>query len=428
MNVCVYTLGCRLNQCESEAIGDSFVREGFSVVSEDKDASLYIVNTCTVTSKAEQKARRMIRLFSKKADAVVVTGCYAGMNAEEIKALGDNVTVVPLVKKASLLELASHVKTSLMAGHSLPESVESFADHDASPFSYRAESFSYHSRSYLKIQEGCDNECAYCRVHVARGRSQFLERPEVIRRALELENAGFSEIVLTGVNLTMYDHEGEGLGGMLLELLPQLKQSTRIRLSSMEPDHIDEKLIEACADVRMHPHFHIPLQSASDRVLKRVNRKYSASHLEWVIRELRRVKDDPFIACDVITGLPSETDEDFEITRRFLVDEGFAALHVFPFSPRPDTPLSNPRDRVEERVRDERAAVLRTLSSRLTESYISRQIGKRGEVLLENRKDGAFYGTTGNYLKVRIENVPAFARLGQLFEGRLKAKGVFELD
>ncbi|MDY4799711.1 MAG: radical SAM protein, partial [Bullifex sp.] len=263
MNVCVYTLGCRLNQCESEAISDSFVREGFTIVGEEASSSLTIVNTCTVTSKAEQKARRMIRLFAKRSEAVVVTGCYAEMNSAELKALGENVTVVPLVKKASLLNLAAHIKTSLMAGCSVAESVASFSDEEASPFSYRAESFSYHSRSYLKIQEGCDNECAYCRVHVARGKSQSLERSEVIRRALELEEAGFSEIVLTGVNLTMYDHEGDGLGGMLLELLPRLRSTTRLRLSSMEPDHIDEKLIEACADVRMHPHFHIPLQSAS---------------------------------------------------------------------------------------------------------------------------------------------------------------------
>ena len=370
----------------------------------------------------------MIRLFAKRSEAVVVTGCYAEMNSAELKALGENVTVVPLVKKASLLNLAAHIKTSLMAGCSVAESVASFSDEEASPFSYRAESFSYHSRSYLKIQEGCDNECAYCRVHVARGKSQSLERSEVIRRALELEEAGFSEIVLTGVNLTMYDHEGDGLGGMLLELLPRLRSTTRLRLSSMEPDHIDEKLIEACADVRMHPHFHIPLQSASDRVLKRVNRKYSASHLEWVISELRRVKDDPFIACDVITGLPSESGEDFEITRNFLIKEGFAALHVFPFSPRPDTPLEKARDRVEERVRDERAAVLRSLSAELTERYVSRQIGKRGEVLLETRRDGAFYGTTGNYLKVRVENVPLSAQRGQLLSGTLTGKGVFTLD
>ena len=428
MKVCVYTLGCRLNQCESEAICDSFLKEGFEIVKENEDASLYIVNTCTVTSKAEQKARRMIRIFSKKGEAVVVTGCYAQMNEKEIKELSDNIICVPLVKKASLLSLAKHIKTSLISNINLFESVSSFSEIETSPFNYNAQSFSYHSRAYLKIQEGCDNECAYCRVHVARGKSQFLDPNEVIKRALELESSGFKEIVLTGVNLTMYDHEGEGLGGVLLKLLPKLDINTRLRLSSMEPDHIDEKLIEACSDVRMHPHFHIPLQSASDKVLKRVNRKYSSSHLEWVINSLRSIKDDPFIACDIITGLPSESEEDFEITRKFLEEKKFAALHVFPFSPRPDTPLANPKDRVEERVRDERAAILRELSNKLSDEYIARQIGKRNEVLLESRKNGAFYGTTGNYLKVRIDNVPLSAQRGELVKGHIERKGVFIVD
>ena len=428
MKVCVYTLGCRLNQCESEAICDSFLKEGYEIVKENDEASLYIVNTCTVTSKAEQKARRMIRIFSKKGEAVVVTGCYAQMNEKEIKSLSDNIICIPLVKKASLLDLAKHIKTSLVANISLFDSVSSFAEVETSPFSYNAQSFSYHSRAYLKIQEGCDNECAYCRVHIARGKSQFLDSNEVIARALELERSGFREIVLTGVNLTMYDHEGEGLGGVLLRLLPKLSLNTRLRLSSMEPDHIDEKLIEACSDVRMHPHFHIPLQSASDKVLKRVNRKYSASHLDWVISNLRAVKDDPFIACDVITGLPGEEEEDFEITRRFLEEKQFAALHVFPFSPRPDTPLMNAKDRVEERVRDERALILRELSNKLSDAYITRQIGKKSEVLLESRKNGAFYGTTGNYLKVKIDSVPLNAQRGEILKGHIEKKGVFVVD
>ena len=428
MKVCVYTLGCRLNQCESEAICDSFLKEGYEIVKENDEASLYIVNTCTVTSKAEQKARRMIRIFSKKGEAVVVTGCYAQMNEKEIKSLSDNIICIPLVKKASLLDLAKHIKTSLVANISLFDSVSSFAEVETSPFSYNAQSFSYHSRAYLKIQEGCDNECAYCRVHIARGKSQFLDSNEVSARALELERSGFREIVLTGVNLTMYDHDGDGLGGVLLRLLPKLSLNTRLRLSSMEPDHIDEKLIEACSDVRMHPHFHIPLQSASDKVLKRVNRKYSASHLEWVISSLRAVKDDPFIACDVITGLPGEEEEDFEITRRFLEEKQFAALHVFPFSPRPNTPLMNAKDRVEERVRDERALILRELSNKLSDAYITRQIGKKSEVLLESRKNGAFYGTTGNYLKVKIDSVPLNAQRGEILKGHIEKKGVFVVD
>ncbi len=424
MKVCVYTLGCRLNQCESEAIADAFKTDGFDIVKESEEAALYIVNTCTVTSKAEQKARRMIRLFLKRKAVVVITGCYAQMNQAELEAMDDNVVVVPLEKKAGLLKLAGHIKSSMVSSMTLLEAAKSFVDSSVSPFDYKAASFSYHSRAYLKIQDGCDNECAYCRVHIARGASVSLSDDEVIKRALELEAEGFHEIVLTGVNLTMYDHEREGLGGLLLKLLPRLKEDTRLRLSSMEPDHIDSKLIEACGDKRMHPHFHIPLQSASDKVLGRVNRKYSKEHLKWVISSLRSVKDDPFIACDVITGLPAEGDEEFLETVNFLKEERFAAMHVFPFSPRPDTPLADAKDKCEERVRDERAEVLRKLSEELNEEYIKRQIGKEVEVLLENRKGGYWHGTTGNYLKVKVDTGIGVYSKGSLVKGILKEPGL----
>ena len=428
MRICVYTLGCRLNQCESEALADSFAREGFDVVREEEGAELYIVNTCTVTAKAEQKARRMIRLFSSRAQAVVVTGCYAQMAQQELESLGSNIMVVPLVKKASLLKLAGHLRAAMSCTVDLVSALRSFVEPDSTVFDYSAGSFSYHSRAYLKVQDGCDNNCGYCRVHIARGPSVSLGRDEVIRRALELEAAGFSEIVLTGVNLTMYDHENEGLGGLMLSLIPRLKGTTRLRLSSMEPDHVDERLIEACSSPAVHPHFHIPVQSASDRVLQRSSRRYSKSHLEWVLNELRRVKDDPFLACDVIAGLPAEGKEEAEETYCFVKDMGFAALHVFPFSPRPDTVLYNAPDRCEERVRDERAERLRQLSGQLHEAYVSRQIGRKLEVLLENRKDGLWHGTTGNYLKVKIENVPPFSTRGELVSGVLVSPDTLRLS
>ena len=428
MNICVYTLGCRLNQCESEAIASSFVSEGFTVVDENSGAELYIVNTCTVTGKAEQKARRMIRLFAARDSYVVVTGCYAQMAQEELEKLSDRVLVVPLVKKAALLQLAKHINSAFAGGMDLGEALSSFTEADAGVFDYEASSFSYHSRAHLKVQDGCDNECGYCRVHVARGKSVSLDRNLVIERALELEERGFNEIVLTGVNLTMYDHEGDGLGGMMLALIPRLRDTTRLRLSSMEPDHIDEALIEACSSHKVHPHFHIPLQSASDKVLRRSNRKYSRSHLEWVLSQLRRVKDDPFIACDVIAGLPAEGEAEFRETYEFLKDNRFAAMHVFPFSPRPDTPLWGARDKAEERVRDERAKLLRELSGQLSDEYTGRQKGRTLEVLLETRKDGFWYGTTGNYLKVKVKNAPAFSTRGQILSGRLEKPGLLVLD
>lgn len=421
MNVCVYTLGCRVNQCESEAIADAFVKAGFQVVGENDSFDLALVNTCTVTSKAEQKARRQIRLFQRSGAVVIATGCYAEVNAEALRRLGAGIVVFPLSKKAGLLKLPSFLSHALSSGISLSDAVKHFSSPDTDAFSFNPSSFSYHSRSYLKIQDGCDNECGYCRVHVARGKSQFLSSDEVIDRALALEKKGFQEIVLTGVNLTMYDHEGAGLGGLLSSLLPRLGETTRIRLSSLEPDHVDQRLIDVMSSEKMHPYFHIPVQSASDKVLTIVNRRYSVSHLSWVVDALREAKGDPFFGCDVITGLPGEGEAEAEETRAFLIEKDFSAFHVFPFSPRPDTPLFNYPIHVEERVRDERAEVLRHLSSAQSQKYLARQSEKECEVLIENRRRGFWYGTSGNYIKCRIENVPPFASEGTLFKARFTA-------
>jgi len=420
LNVCVYTLGCRLNQCESEAIADSFARAGFAIVNENAHSDLYIVNTCTVTSKAEQKARRMIRKFSRQG-VTIVTGCYAQLNSEELAALGDNLIIVPLSKKAQLLTLAGHINSCLLAGFTLEEAARSFGDEEASPFDYDAASFSYHSRAYLKIQDGCDNSCTYCRVHIARGKAVSLDAATVVERALALQEAGFQEIMLTGVNLTMYDHRGLGLGGLLETLLSALSPAMRLRLSSMEPDHIDDRLLDLLGDERMQPHFHIPIQSGSDRILQRVDRTYTIADLRRILERLRRVKSDPFIAADFITGLPGESEADFARTRDLIIAEEFASLHIFPFSPRPDTPLADPTDRVAESVRDERAKELRELGRSLFARYRSRQVGRSGEVILQNRKGGAWYGVSGNYLEVKIDDPPAFGREGMLVAGRFGA-------
>jgi threonylcarbamoyladenosine tRNA methylthiotransferase MtaB len=423
MNVFVYTLGCKLNQCESEAIADAFGKEGFTVVGSDQQAELYVVNTCTVTSKAEQKARRMIRKFSYEPQSpiVLVTGCYAQMEQDVLRALGDRVVVVPLENKSSLLGLPRVLANRLVAGVDALEVVRGFASScieasassESSPFDYDAATFSYHCRAFLKIQDGCDNSCAYCRVTLARGDAISLQRDEVVRRSLALEQEGYAEIVLTGVNISAYWSEGEGLGGLLRTLLAALGPDIRIRLSSLEPDRLDEELIARFADPRIQPHFHIPVQSASDVVLKRVGRHYDVQRMIEVIARIRAVKDDPFLAADVITGLPSETDGEFEKTVRFFREQEFSQLHVFPYSPRPQTPLFDATDRIPESLRDQRAAVLRNLSAIQLRRYTARQIGKSLEVVLEDRKDGNWTGLSGNYLKVQVLGTPSDARHGQ---------------
>lgn len=396
MKVYIYTLGCRLNQCESEAVADSFREAGWIVEKESQDAELIIVNTCAVTSKAEQKARRMIRLFSSSASCVIVSGCYAEEGKAALESLGSNVVVFSLKDKPTLLKIASYL--SSRAEVPLLERVRSFTLRDTDSFSYNPSSFSYHSRAYLKIQDGCDNSCGYCKTTIVRGPSRWLESDEVVKRVLKLEEEGLHEIMLTGVNLTNYDHNGEGLGGLMKKILSACGKDIRFRLSSMEPDGVDNLLLEQIADSRVFPHFHIPIQTASEHVLSIIGRRYSISHVEYIIKTLREIKDDPFIACDVIAGLPGETDEDAAITYRFMEDNDFSAMHVFPYSPREGTPLYGSRLFVEERIRDERAAALRLLSNRHERQYIERQKGKKCEIIAE--KNGS--GTTGNYLKAAL--------------------------
>ena len=403
MNIFIYTLGCRLNQAESEAIADAFRKAGFTVVGERDEHDIVIVNTCTVTSKAEQKARRMIRLFSKSSEAVVITGCYAELAHDQLASISDNVVVFSLKEKASLLELPLHVKSAVDSGLSTHDAVLSFCHRERSVFDFDASSFSYHSRAYLKIQDGCDNRCGYCRTTIARGPSVFLDPDEAVSRALRLEHLGFHEIMLTGVNLTNYNHRGEGLGGLLEKMLAALGDDVRIRLSSMEPDHVDDRLLDAIRDPRMQPHFHIPIQTASEKVLGIVNRHYSIDHVSYIIDKLRACKDDPFIACDIIAGLPGEDEDDFMKSYDFIAQHRFSALHVFPYSPRPNTSLYGSPLKVEERVRDERAERLRKLSAELNAEYVARQLGKDVEILAEGRD--ASEGTTGNYLKARILNI-----------------------
>lgn len=413
MRVYIYTLGCRLNQCESEAIADSFSKTGFDVVDEYKDSDLVIVNSCTVTSKAEQKARRMIRLFSHETSAVIVTGCYAEVARDEISTLSDNVFVFTLSQKAAILELPEYIKEQDDLRISLIESISAFKKHDRSVFDFDPSSFSYHSRAYLKIQDGCDNSCGFCATTIARGPSVFLDSDEVVKRALKLEKAGLHEIMLTGVNLTNYDHSGLTIGGLLEKLLKTVGEDMRFRLSSMEPDHVDDRLLDAIADKRVQPHFHIPIQSASQKVLLAINRHYSIEHVDYIINRLREIKDDPFIACDVIAGLPEEGDDEFEETYSFMKKHDFSAMHVFPYSPRPKTPLYSVHH-PEERVRDERAERLRALSVKQNHEYVARQLGKSCEVLIE--KNG--FGTTGNYLKAQVKSEKiASIKEGELYSG-----------
>jgi len=423
MRAAFYTLGCKLNQSESEALASSFKSRGFFIVPHTEEADIYIFNTCTVTSMAEQKARRMIRKVAREHPEalVVVTGCYAQLEPEEASGLADNVLLIGQQRKHLLLELPL-LFNSTAAVDSIGQPVQKHAGEivelideleremgtdSLGPFDFVADSYSFHSRAFLKVQDGCDRRCAYCRVPLARGDSVSLEARTVLGRARRLEESGYREIVITGVNITSY-RDGASRLPELIETLTGGLERARIRLSSLEPEMITERLLEAVSHPSVCAHFHIPVQSGADEVLAAVGRPYGSERVRRAVAQLREVKKDPFVAADVIVGLPGEGEEEFEQTRRLVEECAFSRLHVFPYSPRPGTTLhARKGPRVPERIAGERARTLQELSKELYRIYTDRQAGTETEVVLEQEDgEGLWSGLSDTYLHLRIAGVP----------------------
>ncbi len=414
MKASFFTFGCKLNQCETEALADSFEKQGFEIVDFDTPAQVFIVNTCTVTSKSEQKARRVIRKASREYpdSLVLVTGCYAQLEPELIGELGDNVLSVPLDQKDLIMDLSAYLGHELAPGENLYKQagfwLETQApgiDSSQSRFRFSAADFNFHARAFLKIQDGCDHRCAYCRVCLARGASVSLDSATVIARLKELEASGSREIVLTGVNIDSYRDGHLDLSG-LLELIIEETDSFRIRLSSLEPETLLSRDLSILSHPRICPHFHISAQSGSDTVLQRMNRPYISSSIRDAVQKLRQLKDDPFIAADLIAGFPGETEKEHRETLNLVEELGFTRIHVFPFSPRPGTAAWDMTPKVPERVSGERTRELRQASSRFQEEYFNRWLNRTVQVLLEEKKSlqekEYWEGTSENYLKVRI--------------------------
>ncbi len=414
MRAAFYTLGCKLNQCESEALATSFDSQGFLIGSYRDSSDIYVVNTCTVTSKAEQKARRMIRKLASEHpfSVVLVTGCYAQLNAEDLK-LAPNVVVVPHDQKVRINELPGHLNDSGTGEGSkeMITQVQSFfglvaeqamrqeSEDTPQRFWYDSVNFNFHTRAYLKIQDGCDNSCAYCRVPLARGKSISQDINLLCEQFKELQDKGYLEVILTGVNISSYKDKSGADFSDLLKRLCDIRDKARIRLSSIEPESITPGLAEVLKDPGICPHFHIPVQSGSDKILEVMKRKNRRSQIIEAVRLLREAKEDPFIAADIIAGFPGETDEDYRQSFSLLDDCDFSALHVFPYSSRPGTAASTMKNRVPERITSQRTAELRELSSRKTREYTERWMSRELEVLIEEKKDNCSYGISSNYLK-----------------------------
>ncbi|MDR1625298.1 MAG: tRNA (N(6)-L-threonylcarbamoyladenosine(37)-C(2))-methylthiotransferase MtaB [Spirochaetia bacterium] len=407
-----YTLGCKLNQSETEALADAFRRAGHSASGIDGAADLYILNTCTVTSKSEQKARRVLRkILAESRAPVILSGCYAEVEKERLAAeFGPRVFVAGRREKPSLADLAAFL-AARGAGASCADAVAAFFSGlprgmKGGEFRLAAARYSFHTRAFLKIQDGCDNRCSYCRVCIARGPSVSLEAGQVLARLRGLEAEGYREVVLTGVNLMAYRSGETALEGLLKEILAAGGRA-RIRVSSLEPEGVTEGLARVLSQPRVCPHFHLPLQSGSDSVLRAMGRRYTASAALDAVRLLRAARPEAFIAADLITGFPGESAEDHRLTESLVREMGLAALHVFPFSRRPGTAAWDMGGAVPERVARERAAALRGLCRESRLRYAAAQAGRSLEVVIEKTNAaGDWEGLSENYMTVRGRENP----------------------
>lgn len=406
----IETLGCRLNQIESESVAAFFSDDGFTVAmksitskdKEDSDCVLCVVNTCTVTAKAEQKARRIIRLLLKKypSSIVVVTGCYAQVNKEEISAIDERVVVLPGRVKSRLADVPSIVSSVLIESENnveliqkkIKEHLESkvlfkpVTDTSENPFKLSTDTFLHHSRSSIKIQDGCNCRCSYCEICIARGKSVSLEVSEVLKQVEKLIAAGQKEIVITTVNIAQYKSEYEGkivdIAG-LLEILLNKTKGVSFRFSSLYPQIVDERLCELIKDERVRPHFHLSVQSGSDEVLLKMNRPYKAQAVIDACNRLKAAKKNPYLACDIIAGFPGESDEDFKATMNLIKECGFTWVHAFPFSPRPNTTAFTMKPKVPEFVTGKRVDELLEYSFESKINYINSLKGTVHKAIVE---------------------------------------------
>ena len=405
------TLGCKLNYAETSTYERGFINAGYESVPWNKGADLFVINTCSVTEHADKKSRNIIRKLHKVSpDAtIVVTGCYAQLKKAEVEALEGVSLVFGANEKSSLVTTTlSYIAQRTEFKPTTSPQEETFAAYSSGE---------ERTRSFLKVQDGCDNFCAYCTVPYARGRSRSISIDKAVSEAKKIAASGVKEIVLTGVNTGDF---GRKTGESFLDLLKALNDVQgieRYRISSIEPNLLTDDIVDWIASgTKFLPHFHIPLQSGSDTILKDVGRKYTTEFFANKIAYIREKmnpkpgelnadgskKPDVFFGIDVIAGLPGETDELFLETYNFLKDRIKPAfIHIFPYSRRAGTRSAARKDQVQDCVKSKRVAMLEELCKTLNEEFIASQKGVREHVLFEeDNNDGVMSGYTGNYIKV----------------------------
>ena len=398
--VSFHTLGCKLNFSESSTLARQFEKGGFVRVAPTEEADICVINSCSVTEHADKKCRNIIRkLHRRNPSAIIaVTGCYAQLKPHEIAKIDGVDIVLSNNNKGDLykrvVELIEQGRVQQVFSCDVEHLTRFFA----------ACSSGDRTRTFLKVQDGCDYKCAYCTIHYARGSSRNIPIAEIVAQAEQIAAAGQREIVITGVNTGDF---GRTTGEKFIDLLRALDKVEgidRYRISSIEPNLLTDEIIAFCASSdKFQHHFHVPLQSGCDKILGAMRRRYTTARYAERIAEVRRLMPDSFIGIDVIVGFPGETEEDFRATYDFLANIKPAFIHIFPFSERAGTPAVDMPDKVPAHIAAERVKRLEELCAKLHYEFCSQSIGEEHIVLFESTMRGGYMtGFTGNYIKVRV--------------------------
>lgn len=398
--VAFHTLGCKLNFSETSTISRNFKEKGFDVVGFNSEADIYVINTCSVTEQADKKCRQAIKkIQNKNPDAfIAVVGCYAQLKSEEI---AQNLGVDLVLGTKEKFNILEHLNS--LQKNKTPEiyscEIEEVDQFDSS------HSEADRTRSFLKVQDGCDYSCTYCTIPLARGKSRNKAISELVQQAQEIAGSDIKEIILTGVNIGDF---GKSTNETFLDLIKSLEKVDgieRIRISSIEPNLLKDKIIEFVAKSKkiLH-HFHIPLQSGCNKILEQMQRRYKRELLKSHVDQIKELMPDAFIGIDVIVGFPGETDADFNDTYKFLTDLDASFYHVFSYSERPNTKSANFDKKNPKNIITKRSKKLRELAIKKQSGFYRQNIGKEAKVLFEAyKKDNLMYGYTGNYIRTETK-------------------------
>lgn len=421
--IAFHTLGCKVNTYESNAMLKIFNEAGYQEVDFKEIADVYVINTCTVTNTGDSKSRQMIRKAIRKNPqaTVCVVGCYSQIAPEEIEQI-EGVGVVLGTQHRK--DIVKYVDEYLKTGKPVIKvdnvmNLKKFEDLNIDRFK--------NTRAFLKIQDGCNNFCTYCIIPYARGKVRSRDKDSVLNQAKTLVANGYVEIVLTGIHTAGYgeDLDNYSFYDLLVDLV-KIDGLKRLRISSIETSQISDEIINLIGsnDIIVD-HLHIPLQSGCDATLKRMNRKYTTSQYLEKINKIRNYLPNIAFTTDVIVGFPGESDEEFEETYNFIKEVNYSELHVFPYSPRRNTPAAKMKDQVDDKIKHERVNRLLELSKELNRDFALKQIGKTLKVLFEKRDDDYLVGHASDYLKVRVKTIDNL--IGEIVEVKINNyEGILE--